>query len=83
MLDQSCISFGVERLSLKGPITSDLCTEHENYELMMFWDSVFDNSSSLDHFLLFLQVPIIPVVFSSYSNFYLRKEKQFKSGNFP
>ncbi|XP_061655583.1 1-acyl-sn-glycerol-3-phosphate acyltransferase beta isoform X3 [Phyllopteryx taeniolatus] len=26
------------------------------------------------------QAPIIPVVFSSYSNFYLRKEKQFKSG---
>lgn len=26
------------------------------------------------------QVPIIPVVFSSYNNFYLRKEKQFKSG---
>ncbi|XP_048848641.1 1-acyl-sn-glycerol-3-phosphate acyltransferase alpha-like [Brienomyrus brachyistius] len=26
------------------------------------------------------QVPIIPVVFSSYSNFYLRKEKQFRSG---
>ncbi|XP_049909305.1 1-acyl-sn-glycerol-3-phosphate acyltransferase beta isoform X1 [Epinephelus moara] len=25
-------------------------------------------------------VPIIPVVFSSYSNFYLRKEKQFNSG---
>lgn len=31
---------------------------------------------------LFLsQVPIIPIVFSSYSNFYLRKEKEFKSGN--
>lgn len=29
-----------------------------------------------------LQVPIIPVVFSSYSNFYLQKEKQFRSGNF-
>uniref|UniRef100_A0A3Q3ALC2 1-acylglycerol-3-phosphate O-acyltransferase n=1 Tax=Kryptolebias marmoratus TaxID=37003 RepID=A0A3Q3ALC2_KRYMA len=26
------------------------------------------------------QVPIIPVVFSSYNNFYLRKEKQFRSG---
>lgn len=32
---------------------------------------------------VFFQVPIIPVVFSSYSNFYLRKEKQFKSGNCP
>ena len=31
--------------------------------------------------LFVFQVPIIPVVFSSYSNFYLRKEKQFKSGN--
>lgn len=31
-------------------------------------------------FVLFFQVPIIPVVFSSYSTFYLRKEKQFKSG---
>ena len=30
---------------------------------------------------LVFQVPIIPVVFSSYSNFYLRKEKQFNSGN--
>lgn len=30
---------------------------------------------------LVFQVPIIPIVFSSYSNFYLRKEKQFKSGN--
>lgn len=30
--------------------------------------------------LVVFQVPIIPVVFSSYSNFYLRKEKQFKSG---
>lgn len=34
-------------------------------------------------FFFFFQVPIIPVVFSSYSNFYLRKEKQFKSGNCP
>lgn len=34
-------------------------------------------------FVFFFQVPIIPVVFSSYSNFYLRKEKQFKSGNCP
>lgn len=32
-------------------------------------------------FPLVLQAPIIPVVFSSYSNFYLRKEKQFKSGD--
>lgn len=30
--------------------------------------------------LVVFQVPIIPVVFSSYSSFYLRKEKQFKSG---
>lgn len=36
----------------------------------------------LDSFLpVVLQVPIIPVVFSSYGNFYLQKEKQFKSGN--
>ncbi|XP_060791713.1 1-acyl-sn-glycerol-3-phosphate acyltransferase beta isoform X3 [Neoarius graeffei] len=27
-----------------------------------------------------LKAPIIPIVFSSYSNFYLRKEKEFKSG---
>ncbi|XP_068609398.1 1-acyl-sn-glycerol-3-phosphate acyltransferase beta [Brachionichthys hirsutus] len=32
------------------------------------------------HLAVQAQVPIIPVVFSSYSNFYLRKEKQFKSG---
>lgn len=35
-----------------------------------------------DPLLVFHQVPIIPVVFSSYSNFYLQKEKQFKSGNY-
>ncbi|KAJ0047383.1 hypothetical protein NL108_002084, partial [Boleophthalmus pectinirostris] len=29
--------------------------------------------------VIVLQVPLIPVVFSSYGNFYLRKEKQFKS----
>ena len=29
------------------------------------------------------QAPIIPIVFSSYSNFYLRKEKQFNSGDYP
>lgn len=52
MLDQSCISFGVERLSLKGLITSDLCTEHE-HGIVMFWDSVFDNSSSLKYFPVF------------------------------
>ncbi|KAK1803601.1 hypothetical protein P4O66_021014, partial [Electrophorus voltai] len=32
------------------------------------------------HLAVQAQAPIIPVVFSSYSNFYLRKEKQFKSG---
>ncbi|XP_008323985.1 1-acyl-sn-glycerol-3-phosphate acyltransferase beta [Cynoglossus semilaevis] len=32
------------------------------------------------HLAVQAQVPIIPIVFSSYSNFYLRKEKQFKSG---
>ncbi|XP_054468394.1 1-acyl-sn-glycerol-3-phosphate acyltransferase beta [Anoplopoma fimbria] len=32
------------------------------------------------HLAVQAQVPIIPIVFSSYSNFYLRKEKQFNSG---
>lgn len=36
--------------------------------------------SDFRYFPLVFQAPIIPVVFSSYSNFYLRKEKQFKSG---
>ncbi|GAA6074879.1 1-acyl-sn-glycerol-3-phosphate acyltransferase beta isoform X1, partial [Tachysurus ichikawai] len=32
------------------------------------------------HLAIQAQAPIIPIVFSSYSNFYLRKEKEFKSG---
>lgn len=44
--------------------------------VMKICRSVFDRLSCV-----VFQVPIIPVVFSSYSNFYLRKEKQFKSGN--
>ncbi|XP_066501471.1 1-acyl-sn-glycerol-3-phosphate acyltransferase beta isoform X1 [Hoplias malabaricus] len=32
------------------------------------------------HLAVQAQAPIIPIVFSSYSNFYLRKEKEFKSG---
>lgn len=33
------------------------------------------------HLAIQAQVPIIPIVFSSYSNFYLRKEKEFNSGS--
>lgn len=43
--------------------------------------NIFNKKQNI--FPLVFQVPIIPVVFSSYSNFYLRKEKQFKSGNCP
>ncbi|KAK5901204.1 hypothetical protein CgunFtcFv8_026099 [Champsocephalus gunnari] len=32
------------------------------------------------HLAVQAQVPIIPIVFSSYSSFYLRKQKQFNSG---
>ncbi|KAG9266011.1 1-acyl-sn-glycerol-3-phosphate acyltransferase alpha-like [Astyanax mexicanus] len=32
------------------------------------------------HLAIQAQAPIVPMVFSSYSNFYLRKEKEFKSG---
>ncbi|XP_036972536.1 1-acyl-sn-glycerol-3-phosphate acyltransferase beta isoform X2 [Acanthopagrus latus] len=49
-------------------------TRNQRGDLLPFKKGAF-------HLAVQAQVPIIPVVFSSYSNFYLRKEKQFKSGN--
>uniref|UniRef100_W5M7K8 1-acyl-sn-glycerol-3-phosphate acyltransferase n=1 Tax=Lepisosteus oculatus TaxID=7918 RepID=W5M7K8_LEPOC len=48
-------------------------TRNQKGDLLPFKKGAF-------HLALQAQAPIIPVVFSSYSNFYLRKEKQFKSG---
>lgn len=71
------------KVKFRHQITLHLCFWYENQE------AIFDNilyfprftASSLVFFFVFFQAPIIPVVFSSYSNFYLRKQKQFKSGN--
>ncbi|XP_023194346.1 1-acyl-sn-glycerol-3-phosphate acyltransferase alpha-like isoform X1 [Xiphophorus maculatus] len=48
-------------------------TRNQNGDLLPFKKGAF-------HLAVQAQVPIVPVVFSSYSSFYLRKEKQFKSG---
>uniref|UniRef100_A0A3Q3VWQ1 1-acyl-sn-glycerol-3-phosphate acyltransferase n=1 Tax=Mola mola TaxID=94237 RepID=A0A3Q3VWQ1_MOLML len=48
-------------------------TRNQRGDLLPFKKGAF-------HLAVQAQVPIVPVVFSSYSNFYLRKEKQFKSG---
>ncbi|XP_034565680.1 1-acyl-sn-glycerol-3-phosphate acyltransferase beta isoform X2 [Notolabrus celidotus] len=48
-------------------------TRNQRGDLLPFKKGAF-------HLAVQAQVPIIPVVFSSYSNFYLRKEKEFKSG---
>ncbi|KAJ8286892.1 hypothetical protein GJAV_G00044580 [Gymnothorax javanicus] len=48
-------------------------TRNQKGDLLPFKKGAF-------HLAIQAQAPIIPVVFSSYSNFYLRKEKQFKSG---
>ncbi|KAK2888091.1 hypothetical protein Q8A73_019539 [Channa argus] len=48
-------------------------TRNQKGDLLPFKKGAF-------HLAVQAQVPIIPVVFSSYSNFYLRKEKLFKSG---
>ncbi|XP_067106201.1 1-acyl-sn-glycerol-3-phosphate acyltransferase beta [Osmerus mordax] len=48
-------------------------TRNQRGDLLPFKKGAF-------HLAIQAQVPIIPIVFSSYSNFYLRKEKQFKSG---
>ncbi|KAM4527269.1 1-acyl-sn-glycerol-3-phosphate acyltransferase beta [Odontesthes bonariensis] len=48
-------------------------TRNQNGNLLPFKKGAF-------HLAVQAQVPIIPVVFSSYSNFYLRKDKQFNSG---
>ncbi|XP_068191641.1 1-acyl-sn-glycerol-3-phosphate acyltransferase beta [Antennarius striatus] len=48
-------------------------TRNQRGDLLPFKKGAF-------HLAVQAQVPIIPVVFSSYGNFYLRKEKQFKSG---
>ncbi|XP_041825697.1 1-acyl-sn-glycerol-3-phosphate acyltransferase beta [Melanotaenia boesemani] len=48
-------------------------TRNQRGDLLPFKKGAF-------HLAVQAQVPIIPVVFSSYSSFYLRKEKQFKSG---
>ncbi|XP_016424484.1 1-acyl-sn-glycerol-3-phosphate acyltransferase alpha-like [Sinocyclocheilus rhinocerous] len=48
-------------------------TRNQNGGLLPFKKGAF-------HLAIQAQVPIIPIVFSSYSNFYLRKEKEFKSG---
>lgn len=48
-------------------------TRNQKGDLLPFKKGAF-------HLAVQAQVPLIPVVFSSYSNFYLRKEKQFKSG---
>lgn len=48
-------------------------TRNQKGDLLPFKKGAF-------HLAVQAQVPLIPVVFSSYSNFYLRKEKEFKSG---
>ncbi|KAF7659732.1 hypothetical protein LDENG_00293470 [Lucifuga dentata] len=48
-------------------------TRNQKGDLLPFKKGAF-------HLAVQAQVPIIPVVFSSYGNFYRRKEKQFKSG---
>ncbi|KAM9841431.1 1-acyl-sn-glycerol-3-phosphate acyltransferase beta [Aulostomus maculatus] len=48
-------------------------TRNQRGDLLPFKKGAF-------HLAVQAQAPIIPVVFSSYGNFYLRKEKQFKSG---
>ncbi|KAM6902467.1 1-acyl-sn-glycerol-3-phosphate acyltransferase beta [Xenentodon cancila] len=48
-------------------------TRNQRGDLLPFKKGAF-------HLAVQAQVPIIPVVFSSYGSFYLRKEKQFKSG---
>ncbi|KAL6096664.1 agpat2 [Pungitius sinensis] len=48
-------------------------TRNQKEDLLPFKKGAF-------HLAVQAQVPIIPVVFSSYSNFYLRKEKLFNSG---
>uniref|UniRef100_A0A3Q3G4F0 1-acyl-sn-glycerol-3-phosphate acyltransferase n=1 Tax=Labrus bergylta TaxID=56723 RepID=A0A3Q3G4F0_9LABR len=49
-------------------------TRNQRGDLLPFKKGAF-------HLAVQAQVPVIPIVFSSYSNFYLRKEKQFNSGN--
>ncbi|KAL0965240.1 hypothetical protein UPYG_G00278600 [Umbra pygmaea] len=48
-------------------------TRNQKGDLLPFKKGAF-------HLAVQAQAPIIPIVFSSYSNFYLRKEKQFNSG---
>lgn len=48
-------------------------TRNQRGDLLPFKKGAF-------HLAVQAQVPIIPIVFSSYSGFYLRKEKQFNSG---
>lgn len=48
-------------------------TRNQGGDLLPFKKGAF-------HLAVAAQAPIIPIVFSSYSNFYLRKEKQFNSG---
>ncbi|XP_041914271.1 1-acyl-sn-glycerol-3-phosphate acyltransferase beta [Alosa pseudoharengus] len=48
-------------------------TRNQKGDLLPFKKGAF-------HLAVQAQAPIIPIVFSSYSNFYLRKEKEFKSG---
>nr|XP_040053909.1 1-acyl-sn-glycerol-3-phosphate acyltransferase beta [Gasterosteus aculeatus aculeatus] len=48
-------------------------TRNQKEDLLPFKKGAF-------HLAVQAQVPIIPVVFSSYRNFYLRKEKRFNSG---
>lgn len=48
-------------------------TRNQTGDLLPFKKGAF-------HLAVQAQVPVIPIVFSSYRNFYLRKEKQFNSG---
>lgn len=70
------ISLLVSTMKLTGIVISKVHGSSEN--TISFLGEEQRNSQF--HLLLPLQVPIIPVVISSYSDFYSQKEKRFTPG---